>query len=95
MAIVYDIIVSYMTKRTKTIGNGPYDREKVVHDLNIVLSPVLMPELSYSVANQYCPEGKSITNSQLECILNNVSKLVSNVVGGEVIAQKMLAAATA
>ena len=95
MAIVYDIIVSYMTKRTKTIGNGPYDREKVVQDLNTVLGPVLMPEMSYSVADQYCPQDKSITSSQLESILNNVSTLVSNVVGGEVIAQRMLTAATA
>jgi hypothetical protein len=95
MAIVYGIIISYLTKRTKSIDNGPYEREKVVQDLNTVLSPVLMPEMSYSVADQYCPEDKSLTNSQLECILNDVSKLVSNVVGGELIAQRMLAAATA
>jgi len=95
MAIMYGVITKYLTRKTELIDNGPYDREQVVQDLDTILSPVLMQEMSRSVADQFCPRTEKITPFQLKDTLDQVSGLVNSVVGGEYIAQRMFAAVTA
>ena len=76
--MLYDVIMDYLTGKRKKIDGSTYSREEVLRDLNRVFGPILLPGVTEEFLNKCCPEGKTLTDSELEKVLDQVGNLAKD-----------------
>ena len=76
--MLYDIIMKYLTS-DKKVDRGSYSREEILQGLNRAFGPIFMPGMTEAYLNKVCPEGETLTDSELEKVLDKVNALAKDV----------------
>jgi len=77
--MLYTIISEYLSGKKKKVDGGSYNREEVLRGLNRALGPIFLPGVTEAYVNKCCPEGQTLTDAELEEVLDEVSNLAKQV----------------